>query len=61
MSSFCEITNVALTISLSSPRRGADEEEGNGEKEIKRSMLSVLKNLGKVGLGFVACKINKQC
>nr|P82741.1 RecName: Full=Ranatuerin-1 [Aquarana catesbeiana] len=25
------------------------------------SMLSVLKNLGKVGLGFVACKINKQC
>nr|P82875.1 RecName: Full=Ranatuerin-1C [Lithobates clamitans] len=25
------------------------------------SMLSVLKNLGKVGLGLVACKINKQC
>nr|ACR46973.1 ranatuerin-1 precursor [Aquarana catesbeiana] len=50
-----------ITLSLCEQERGADEEEGSGEKEIKRSMLSVLKNLGKVGLGFVACKINKQC
>nr|ACR84074.1 ranatuerin-1Ca antimicrobial peptide precursor [Aquarana catesbeiana] len=50
-----------IPLSFCEQERGADEEEGNGEKEIKRSMFSVLKDLGKVGLGFVACKVNKQC
>nr|ACR84079.1 ranatuerin-1Cd antimicrobial peptide precursor [Aquarana catesbeiana] len=41
--------------------RGADEEEGKGEKEIKRTIFSVFKNWGKVGGGFGVCKFNKQC
>nr|A7WNV5.1 RecName: Full=Esculentin-2PLa; Flags: Precursor [Lithobates palustris]CAN87011.1 esculentin-2 PLa [Lithobates palustris] len=62
-----------ISLSLCEEERGADEEEGDGEKLMKRGLFSILKgvgkialkglakNMGKMGLDLVSCKISKEC
>nr|P84276.2 RecName: Full=Palustrin-1c; Flags: Precursor [Lithobates palustris]CAN87014.1 palustrin-1c protein [Lithobates palustris] len=52
-----------ISLSLCEEERGADEEEGDGEKLTKRalSILRGLEKLAKMGIALTNCKATKKC